>query len=135
MGEKCPSRLQMLHHFKRVLYGGMGWMRLMAQRIQEQNVQIQQLIQRGRGNLAVIGQIGCRTEAKTVYLRLPVNDRNGLKHGAKQFQRTVERIHFYQRQASKLIVPVKNVAEHVADELGVMGPGIKRKTTGLVAKA
>ena len=54
-------------------------MRLVPERIQEQNVESPQLIQRRLGNLAVVGQIRSRPKSIAVNLRFSVDQVNRLK--------------------------------------------------------
>ena len=93
-------------------------MRFVPQRIEKQDVQPFQLIERCLRNLAVIGQVSRRPEAVPINLRLPVNQRYWLEARAEYLHRSVDRLEFQLRQAPELVIPVKDVAEHPAQKRG-----------------
>src|ERR1039458_8707855 len=63
--EKRALRFHRVHDLQRLLHGRMRGMRLVAQRVQKQYVEVAQLLQRFGRNLAVICQVGGRSETET----------------------------------------------------------------------
>ena len=83
MGEECALRFYLFHDFQRLLDGRMGGMRLVAQRIQKKDVEVSQLLQRLGRNLAVVGQIGGRSETETKNRSIAVDHRQRLEARAE----------------------------------------------------
>ena len=74
-----------------MLHRGMSWVRLVAQRIQKQNVESLQLFQGAFGDITVVSQIRRRAETKAINLCIAMNKRDGLEDCTKQFQQAFER--------------------------------------------
>src|SRR6266404_3554146 len=102
-------------------------MRLVAQRIQKQDIEVAELLQRFGRDLAVIGQIGGRSETETKNRGIAVDHRQRLEARSEQFDGTVDRMKIDLRQSAKLIFGLKDVAKHFAQEFAGLRRGIKRK--------
>src|SRR6266403_6242026 len=105
----------------------MRGMRLVAQRVQKQNVEVSQLLQRFGRNIAVIGQIGGRSETETKNRSIAVDHCQRLEARSEQFDRAVDRMKVDLWQSAKLIRWLEDVAKHVAQEFAGLRRGIKRK--------
>src|SRR5208337_4969754 len=110
----------------------MRGMRRVAQCIQKKNVETAQFLQRFGRDLAVIGQVGGRSETETKNRGLAVNYRQRLEARAEQFDGAFDRQQVDQRQSAKLVRGFKNVAEHVAQEFAGSRRGIKRQLARFV---
>ena len=66
MREVSPTRPKPRHRSQGFLDGRMGWMRIMPQGIEKQNIEPGQLLQALRRNLTVIGQVGAIAEFEAV---------------------------------------------------------------------
>src|SRR5208337_1896358 len=63
--EKRALRFDLVHDSQRLLDGGMRGMRLVAQRIQEKNVEVAQFVERLRRHGTVVGEVSAGPEAET----------------------------------------------------------------------
>ena len=125
--EERPLRFQPLNNRKRILHRRVRGMRLVPQRVQKQNVQPSQLI------ASTIPESRCgRSDTPP--------SRNGsrksgfaMNHGhrfeahAKHIYRPVNRLQFQLRQPAKLVVCVKDVAEHSAQKRRRIGTRVERQ--------
>src|SRR5208282_2191882 len=102
----------------------MRGMRLVAQRIQKQNVEAPQLLQRFGRDLAVIGQVGGRSETETDDRSFPMDHRHWLEARAEQLDRALDWLQVNQRQSAELVLCFKNVAEHTAQKFAGSRRGI-----------
>src|ERR1700678_648600 len=132
MREKCTLRFYLVHNLQRLLNGGMRGMRLIAKRIQKEDVETAQLVQGFSRHLAVISEGGGRSEKKTNNRCLAMDDCQRLKACAEQFNRAFNRMEFDLGQSAKFIHRLKNIAEHVAQKFAGARHGIKRKFARLV---
>ncbi len=107
-------------------------MRRVAQRVQKQDIEVPQLLQRFMRDLAVIGQVGGRSKTETKNRGVAVDHRQRLEARSEQFDRAVDRMKVNLRQSAKLVFGVEDVAEHVAQEFAGSRRGIKRQLIGLV---
>src|SRR5262249_11847967 len=106
-----------------------------AQGIEEQDVKILQFSERGLGDIAVVREISRTAKAKTIDLSLTVNHRNRLKARAEQFDGPLQQFEFYLRQPAKFVIRIEDITKCVTDEVCCLGPRVKRKLVGLMAKA
>src|ERR1700676_5502830 len=127
MGEECALRFYLFHDLQRLLDGRMRGVRLVAQRVQKQDVEISQLLQRFGRTLAVIGQIGGRSETETKNRSIAVDHRQRLEARSEQFDGAVDGMKVNLRQSSKLVFGLKDVAKHFAQEFARLRRGIKRQ--------
>src|SRR5579871_5906631 len=127
VGEKGSLRFHPFHDSQRILHRGVRRMGLVAQRIQEKNIQPFQLMKRRFGNLAVIGEVCRLPKSKAVNLCLSVNQPHRLEARAEQLHRTIDRPQFQLRQAAVLIIRVENVCKHPSQKRGRIGTGIERQ--------
>src|ERR1700694_1743279 len=107
-------------------------MRRVAQRVQKQDVEAAQLLQRFGRNLAVIGQVGSGSETETKNRGFAVDHRQWLEARSEQFDGGVDRMKITLRQSSKLVFGFEDVAKHVAQEFAGSRRGIKRQLAGLM---
>src|ERR1035438_10202929 len=117
VGKEGALRPHGFHDLQRLLYGGVRGMGCVAQRIEKKYVEIAQLLQRLRGDVAVIGQIRRRSKTKSQDRRVAMNYRQRLKARPDQFNRPLDRIQVHLRQPAKLIRWLKNVGEHIAQKV------------------
>src|SRR6266436_5035867 len=100
---------------------------LVAQRVQKQDVEVSQLLQCFRRNLAVVGQVGGRSETETKNRSIAVDHRQRLEARTEQFDGAVNGMKINLRQSAKLIFGLKDIAKHVAQEFARSRRGIKRQ--------
>ncbi len=113
----------------RILDGGMGRMRLVAQAIEKQDIKVLQAGERCFGDVTEIGEIGGAAEAVSEDFSFPVNHWNWLEGAAEQLENSMDRLEFEPGEASEFVVGVEDIAEHVADELGGIGASVERNFT------
>src|ERR1022692_102059 len=130
--EKCTLRFYRFNNFQRLLDGRMSGMRRVAQRVQKQNVESAQFLQRFGGDFAVIRQVSRRSEPETENRGVAVNHRQWLEARAEEFDAPFDQMQVDLRQSAKLIRWFKNVREHVAQEFASAGRGIKRQLARLM---
>ena len=97
VGEEGAAGLDASDVVERGLDGGVGRMMAVAERVDEQDVQIAEQIEGGFGNLAVIGEVGEVADAVPVNGLRAVQHRNGLDtqaDGLKRLPLMVEDIDF-----------------------------------------
>ncbi len=117
VGEERPLRFQPVDNRQRILHRRVRRMRFVPQRIQKQNVQAFQLMQRRFWNFAVIGQIRRRAEAVSVNLGVAMNQQStGSKRTPNTSTGPSIGSQFQLRQPAEFVVAVKNVAEHACAE-------------------
>src|SRR5581483_5835265 len=116
MREERALRLEFFHDAQRVCHCRVRRMRLVSQRIQKENVEISQLLERLLRHFAEVGQIGRRSDAVAVDLGLTVNYRARLDARTDQFQL---------RYSAKLIVSLKDVTKHASQKVGRFRPGVE----------
>src|SRR2546423_12859718 len=107
-------------------------MRLVAPSGQKQNVESAQQVQRLARHVAVIGQVGRRSETETENGSFAVDYGHGLKTRPEQLNRTFNRLHFDLRQTAEFVVRVEDVAEHVAQKFSRARLGIQGQSARLV---
>src|ERR1700677_263567 len=107
-------------------------MRLVAQRIQKQDVKTTQLFERFSRHLAGIGEVSSGSATETKDWRLAMDYRQRFKAGAEQFDGAFNRMEFDLRQSAKFIRRLENIAEHVAQKLAGPGRGIQRQLAWFV---
>src|ERR1700676_2386855 len=105
----------------------MRGVRLVAQRVQKQDVYVSQLLQRFGRTRAVIGQLGGRSETETKNRSIAVDHRQRLEARSEQFDGAVDRMKVNLRQSSKFIFGLKDVAKHFAQEFARLRRCIKRQ--------
>src|SRR5580700_6315995 len=109
--EKDAFGVQAICDPDRVFDSGVRGMRLVAQSVEEEDIEILQVRHRGLGNLAEIGQIGGGAEAISVDLRFSGNHGGGLEDRAEELERARDRFQLEAGKAAKLVVGVEDVAE------------------------
>src|SRR5579864_1430893 len=132
--EKCALRLQPLHDAQRVLHRRMRRVRLVAQCIQKQNIEVFQLRQRRYRDLTMVGQVSRRAKTKAINLRVAMDQSDRLESRTKQLQRPLQRAHLDLRQSSELVIGIENVSEHVLNESGGVRVRIERQLIWPVQK-
>src|ERR1019366_7318082 len=130
--DTCSLRFECGRDLQRLFYGGMRGMRLVAQRIQKENVEAAQFLQRFGRDLAVIGQVSSRSETETDNRSFAVDYRHRLEARAKQFNGALDGKQIDQRQSAKLILRFENIAEHTAQKIACSRRRIKGQLTRLV---
>src|SRR5690242_4904936 len=103
---------------------------LMPERVQKLNVQALQLLQRLLRNIAEIRQVCGGADPVAVNLGFAVNYRYRTKGRAKQFKRAIYIDQFQLGNAPEFVVCLEDVAEHVAEKLRRLWPGIQRDLAG-----
>src|SRR6476619_406742 len=120
MREVGAARIEQFRVSHGSLYGGVGGMRLVSQRIEKQDVEAAQLLERLGRNLAVIGKVGGRSKAIPVDYAAPVQQPERADFEAIQVERrSIEYVGFQIRNRGLRQVFVENVAKRVAN--GVQG--------------
>src|ERR1700688_1010621 len=112
----------------------MRGMRLVAQRVQKKNVQAFELVERRLRNFAVIRKISGRSKAVAVNLRFTVNQAHRLEARAKKFHWSVYWTQLQLGQAAILVIGLKDVAEHLAQEGCRVRARVKRQPLRLVSE-
>src|SRR6266852_1109371 len=125
MGEKCALWFHLFHDLQRLLDSRMRGVRLVTQRVQKQDIEVSQLLQRFRRDLAVVGQVGGRSETETKNRSIAVDHRQRLEARSEQFDGAGDRMKFDLRQSSKFVFGLKDVTEHFAQEFARLRRGIK----------
>jgi hypothetical protein len=117
-----------------LLYCRMRGMRHMTQRVEKQNVETVQLLQRGGRNFAVIGEIGSRSATEAEDWSFSVYYRQRLEARAEKLDRSVDGMQIDERKSSEFIGRFEDVAEHGAKKFAGMWRGIERHPAGSVEK-
>src|SRR5581483_11762602 len=125
MREERALRLEFFHDAQRVCHCRVRRMRLVSQRIQKENVEISQLLERLLRHFAEVGQIGRRSDAVAVDLGLTVNYRDRVDARTEKFKRAVNIDQFQLRYSAKLIVSLKDVTKHASQKVGRFRPGVE----------
>src|SRR5579884_3252380 len=104
-------------------------MRSMAQRVQEQNVEVFKFRERRFRYLAEVGEIRRRTKAIPDDLRISMQNGYWFELSTEDLQVSIQRVQFNPREPSELVGSRKNVGEDLADALGSARVRIKRNGT------
>src|SRR5882762_8884652 len=107
-------------------------MRLMPQRIQKQNVQPFQLVERRVRNFAMVGEVGGGPETKAVDFRLAVDQPHRFEARAENLDGPVDRTQLQLRQAAEFVIGVEDITEHLAEKSGCIRTRVKRQLSRLV---
>src|SRR5579872_2970190 len=112
MGKEGAPRLEFLHHAERVGHCGMRRMRLVAQCVEEKNVEPVQPFHGLRRYLAEVRKVSGRPKTEPVNLRIAVQHHDRLKICAKQLQGAIDGNNLHPGNAAVFVVSFKNVAEN-----------------------
>src|SRR5579862_6134843 len=100
----------------------MGGVGVVAQRIEEQDIEAAQIVERCRRNLAVIGKVGRAAEAKSINRRSAVQQRNWLELHSKNIEGlAVERVRVELRHGGFALLIGENVTEDAMDSCHRVG--------------
>src|SRR5579863_1503446 len=135
MREKRPLRFHAIDNSQRVFHRRMRRMWLVSQRIQKQDIQSPQLIQRRFRNLTVVGEVSRRTEPVAVNLSFAVNQNHRLEACPEYLDRPIDRTQFQLSESAEFVIRIEDVREHSAQKSCRVWPRIKRQLVGLVPVA
>ena len=115
--EPRASRLQRFDQRQSLIHGLMHGVRNIAQRIKNQLIEIVQQRKRRIGNGAEVGQVSSPAKAEAENLHVAVQQRNGKKLDAQQFERRGRFVERDARNGAELGLAVEHISERAANDL------------------